>query len=453
MISISKIREFLRKDFVKNVSIVMGGRAFARALPILVSPVLTRLYTPEEFGMVALFMSVLNIGMMLSTGKYERAIMLPKRREHAASIVNLSLVICLTVSLLFVVILAFLNEPVAKLLGNEKIAFWLYFIPLAVLLRGSFLIFTEWSNRNKKFKNVSKSFIVQSTVSSSSRLGMGFAGMGGSGLILGNLFGFGSASILLSYFTYKKDKSLFRSSFTKKRMFLLARRYKKFPKFTLPSIIMNRFSLEIPVFLISNIYNSTILGFYSLANRMLLTPMDVLGRSVSEVYYQKASTVLNSPNELKRITYDLYKKLLLLGIIPFSIIGAFGDLIFEFVFGNEWYEAGQYAQVLSIWVLFNFISSPLSRIFSLLEIQEKGLIVNLILLIFRVAPFLIGALIWADQPLSVIAAFSFISSIFWIGFCFYLLKTVGVNLFSVFLYTMKILILFLGPLILIRLFL
>ena len=390
---------------------------------------------------------------MLSTGKYERAIMLPKRRDHAASILNLSLVICLTVSLLLVVIFALFNEPVAKLLGNEKIAFWLYFIPIAVLLRGSFLIFTEWSNRNKKFKYVSSSFMLQSSVSAGSRLGMGFAGMGTSGLILGNLFGFGSASFLLSYLTWKKDRFIFKSAFNKKRMLALAKRYIKFPKYSLPSITINSISLELPIFFISNMFSSSILGFYSLANRMLLTPMDVLGRSVSEVYYQKASTVQNSQLELKRITYDLYRKLLLIGIIPFGIIGAYGDFIFDFVFGSEWYEAGRYAQVLSIWILFNFISSPLSRIFSLLEIQEKGLIINLILLIFRIAPFLIGFLLWADQPFNVIAAFSFISSLFWIGFCFYLLKTIGVSLLSVLLYTMKIFILVLGPLILIRLFL
>ncbi|HHD79092.1 MAG TPA: translocase, partial [Epsilonproteobacteria bacterium] len=140
----------------------MTGTSIAQAIPLAISPILTRIYTPEDFGIFALYMSVASMIAVTATGRYELAIMLPKKDDDAMNIVALSIVISFFVSFITLLIVFSFNAQITHLLGNPEISFWLYFIPITVLLTGIYQSFNYWINRKKEYGRLATNKVIQS---------------------------------------------------------------------------------------------------------------------------------------------------------------------------------------------------------------------------------------------------------------------------------------------------
>jgi len=445
------LKKIRTSEFYKNVLTLVSGTAIAQAIPILISPILTRLYSPSDFGLIALYLAIVNIFVIIATGRYNLAIMLPEDEKEASDLKYLSIYINLVVSIILLLVVLIFNDQITTILDNEDISVWLYFIPLSVFLRALYQIYEYYENRSKHYKAISFANVSQSLGTSITRAGMGFMHLGSFGMIASSILGALTGGLHIRYLSRKNIVSFPKPSLHSLK--LVAKRFKKFPLFTMPSNGLNTLSVQIPVILLTRFFNAGIVGFYSFSHRMLSMPMFIIGRSFAQVYFQKASTLKYKKKELADFTYSVYKKLLIIGIMPMSIIGVWGDYIFSFVFGDEWVIAGVYSQFLSIWFLFNFISSPLSQIFSVLEKQQKSLVVNSILLVFRATPLIIGGLLFANSALNVIILYSLVSTVFWIGFCFYLLKIANVSVLKAAKYTFLIIFVVAIPLILIRVYL
>jgi len=438
-------------EFHKNVLTLISGTAIAQAIPILISPILTRLYSPSDFGLIALYLAIVNIFVIIATGRYNLAIMLPESEKEASDLKYLAIYINLVVSIILFFVVLIFNHQITKILDNKDIRVWLYFIPLSVFLRALFQIYEYYENRKKHYKTISFANVSQSLGTSLTRAGMGFMHLGGFGMIVSSIFGALTGSLHIRFLSSKKNAVKYPKP-SLNALKVVGKRFKKFPLFTMPSNGLNTISVQIPVILLTRFFSASIVGFYSFSHRMLSMPMFIIGRSFAQVYFQKASTLRYKKKELADFTYSVYKKLLVIGIIPMSIIGVWGDYIFGFVFGKEWMIAGVYSQFLSVWFLFNFISSPLGQIFSVLEKQQKSLVVNSFLLVFRATPLIIGGLLYANNALNVIILYSMVSTVFWIGFCFYLLKLANVYIINAVYYTTKILIIIIIPLLLMRVY-
>ncbi len=178
-----------KSEFSRNVLTLMTGTTIAQAIPIAISPILTRLYSPSEFGIFALYMSIASLLSVIATGRYELAIMLPKKKTDALNIVILSLVITITISIFAFLIVFFFNEEITILLENKNISNWLYFIPITVLFTGIYQSFNYWNSKQKQYKLIATTKVIQSTTTGTSNLSFGFAGYTFGGMILGGLFG------------------------------------------------------------------------------------------------------------------------------------------------------------------------------------------------------------------------------------------------------------------------
>ena len=445
-----QISSLKKSEFFKNSAILAGGTGFAQFIPILISPILTRLYSPADFGLLGLFTSFVSVFVVMAAWGYNKGIMLPKTQQEGVNLTFLSILASFISAGFLLIVFIIFNDPVSQLVNNKSIGKWLYLVPLVVFFRAVYDGLSFWLNRNKDYKPIASSKVGVRITSSGGQIGGGILKMGSMGLIGSVALGSAVGTGLLITRTVRKNKDLFKS-ISLDKMKYLARRYQKFPKFTMPSSLLNSFSLQVPVFILSGFFAETIVGLYVLAHRILSMPIQVLGQSIANVYYQQASTLREEPEKLRDLTFKLFKNLLLIGVLPMGILMAFGDHLFAFVFGEEWFDAGRYAQLLSIWMLFNFSSSPISRLFSVLEKQEKSLIVNALLLIFRIFPLLVGVALFADFPLKVILIYSIMNLIFWVGFNYYLLRQVKVKWFVI---TKTIIVFFLIPvslLILIRL--
>jgi O-antigen/teichoic acid export membrane protein len=194
-----------KSDFSRNVLTLMTGTTIAQAIPIAISPILTRIYSPEDFGIFALYMSIVSIIATMATGRYELAIMLPKKDEDTLNIMALSIIIVFFVSFLTFLIVFFFNAQITDFLGNTAISYWLYLVPISVLLTGVYQSLNYWFNRKKVYKTLAKNRIIQSSTTSITNLSLGFAGVGSSGLILSSVFGQGVVTALLSKFFFKNN--------------------------------------------------------------------------------------------------------------------------------------------------------------------------------------------------------------------------------------------------------
>ena len=363
-----------KSEFSRNVLTLMTGTSIAQAIPIAISPILTRIYTPEDFGMFALYMSVASIFSVVATGRYELAIMLPKKDEDAVNIMVLSIIIAFFVSLITFLIVFIFNTQITRLLGNPEISNWLYFIPVTVLLTGIYQSLNYWSNRKKQYKRLATSRVVQSATTATTNLGMGFGGFGSSGLILGGVLGQGLASFVLGKMIWKEDRYRLKS-FSKLRIFALSKKFIKFPKFNLPNALIDSFRLSGISILIAKFFTTSTLGQFSLAWKMIQLPISLLGSSISQVFFQKIA--IEEKYKLYVIIVKFINRATIIALPLFVLIYIFSEKLFVFIFGIDWELAGKMASVMSPWLFFNFITSPLSTIFIKINKQDVLLIFSI----------------------------------------------------------------------------
>ena len=357
----------LTSEFSRNVLTLMTGTTIAQAIPIAISPILTRIYSPEDFGMFALYMSVASILSVVATGRYELAIMLPKKDEDAVNIVALSIVISFVVSFISLLIVFSFNAQITSFLGNPDISSWLYFIPLTVLLTGIYQSFNYWSNRKKQYKRLATSRVVQSGTTASSNLLFGFAGFGSGGLIGSTILGQGIATALLSRLVLREDIGKI-TLIRRLKIFALMKKYKKLPLFNLTNAVIDGVRLSGISILIAKFFSTSILGQFSLAWKMVQTPMSLIGSSLSQVFFQKVSSVDKA--DLYVLVKQFIKKAILVSLPMFLVIYFFAEDIFMVIFGEDWRIAGKAASVMTPWLFLNFITSPLSTLFIVLNKQD-----------------------------------------------------------------------------------
>jgi O-antigen/teichoic acid export membrane protein len=387
MLSIIK-EKVLKHEFNRNVLILSGGTVVAQTLPIFISPILTRLYSPEDFGTYAIFLSIVSIVSVISCGRYELAIMLPEKDEDAINVAALAFIINTTVSLLFFFLILIFKDFILDFLNANSLSFWIYLTPLTVFFMGLFNILNYTNNRFKLYRDISKATIMKSIASSSMQLLMGFLKTGFSGLISGQIISQIVANTKLFYNI--QNKGLLKD-IKKDIIKVLAKKYSDFPKYSVISALLDTASLQAPMLMISMLFVSTALvGYYSFANRMLQLPLAFIGSSVAQVFYQNFSQFQKDPYKQKELLFSTWKKLFLIGVIPFSIVFFFGEEIFSFIFGNNWSEAGRMASILSPLIFVMFISSPTSTAYIVFGMQRINSWFGLFVFLMRPLSLLFG---------------------------------------------------------------
>ncbi len=417
-----KLHNILPKsEFAKNVLTLMTGTSIAQAIPIAISPILTRIYSPEDFGVLALYGSILGILVTFSNGGYESAIVQPKRKKEAVNILglgfNISLIFLAVVSL----IILFFNERIIDLLDNKEFGNVIYFIPISLFLMSFYKLLNYFNIKEKAYKNISKSSVYRSSSLSLFQLIFGFFNLGYVGLVLGQIISQITNDIVL----FKPLRKYLRLLSPRKQK-ELAVEYQNFPKYLMWSGSLNTASSQLPIMLITKFFGNAIVGYFSFSQRIIFTPVSLIGNSIGQVFYQKSAEIKEDSEGLRKLTFNMYKKLFYIGVVPFLILTFYSDYIFAFVFGEKWRIAGQYTQVLAPSIFFVFITSPLSTIFITLGRQKENLFFNILIFISRVGAILVGYYYFKSSD-NTILLYGGIGLLFWCLWSFYMLKLVGVS--------------------------
>ena len=411
----TKVGDLLpRNKLARGVSVLSGGNAIGQIITVLAAPLLTRLYTPGEFGVAALYISItLVLGVVLSL-KYEVAIALPESDKEALVLVKLCLCIVVLMAVIFTCITLIYKDSVAALFKTPELANHLLFLPISVLLLGSFDVFKSWCIRKREFVSVGKARVSQ--VVSSVLVQLAGAPLGSISLILGQLANQGAGSIRLGKITLGQSKF---ENYPLSDLWRLLVRYKKFPLVTTWALLLNRVGHSLPTFFLAFYFGSTVAGLYALATRVLKSPALVFTGSINSVFLSTAARMRHSGDlsELTRKTHELLAAVFMPPIVLASLLS---PQLFGIVFGSEWASAGDYSQWILLTIYWTFAASPLTSLFSILEKQEYDLYFQMQLITLTVAGLVLGGYI--GSPLTSIAIFSLTASAHYLIFLFWLFR-------------------------------
>lgn len=387
----SKIVNLSKNTFIQNVFITATGTAAAQLITLMFTPLITRIYGPEAYGLMGVFLSMTNIFTPIAALTYPIAIVLPKKNSEAKALIRLSIYITIIVSIVVGVILFLFNDQIVYFFNLENISVFIYLIPLVLLFTGFMQVAEQWLIRTKQFKINAKVTFSHSLILNVSKVFLGLIKPFASSLILLTAVGNGIKALML--FIQTKTQwhiSHYPKVDGKTSLKALAKKYKDFPLYRSPQAIIFAFSSSLPILMLSNLFGPASAGFYSLGNSILNAPANLIGKSVGDVFYSKISEVKNNDGDITELIKKATIGLLIVGVVPFGIVILFGPMIFRFVFGSEWISAGEYARWISLWVFFKLLHQPSVKALPVLSAQKLHLIYTVISLLVNVASLYAG---------------------------------------------------------------
>jgi O-antigen/teichoic acid export membrane protein len=403
--------ELSRRPFFRGLAVIAGGTSAAQAINLVFAPVLTRLYGPAAFGVLGVFLAVVEALAPVSTLAYGQAVVLPASDQEARTIVRLSLSIALCSSTLLLLPFGFARDQLADLLGFGASPWFLLLIPLVVLLTATEETLKQWLIRMKEFKAISSVGVGYAAVLNGLRAGFGLLVPTGPALLLENVAGDVAYLAMLwsrvrTTFTFDPSRSAARVSVARDSSYRsVAAAYSDFPMFRAPQALLNSVSQNIPIIVLAAAFGPVVAGFYALSRRVLQFPGTLIAASVGTVFLPRAARAAHEGEPLRPLLAKATAGLALVGIVPFGLVVAIGPWLFGAVFGADWSVAGEYARWLALWMYFGFVNAPCIQAIPLLGLQRQYLAYELVVLIVRVVALALGAYLLSSS-VAVIALFS-----------------------------------------------
>lgn len=370
------IKKIFKNKFGKAVFVVASGTFLAQFISAIVSPIITRVYSPEEYGVLTLYASVLSV-FAISSLKYEIAIPISRNEKIAINVLLLSILILSGFVIVLTIALYLFGSFILNYFNYGLLNDFIILIPIGVFLSGLYRIFRQWALRVKDFNSISITTFTQSLLGNVLKVILGLFGMGSFGLILGQIIGQSAGLTRLSKPVLSKKKTLFEYIKIRKIIWCI-KRYKDFPIYNTSIDFLSTFGKQFPTIFIATFFGSQVVGLYGLAYTIVRLPMRLIGTAIGDVFYAEAASIgRKNPKKLKQLSNKLILRLSLIGIIPIITILLFGPELFQIVFGNLWYEAGIYARIISIMLFTILIFAPVSRVYEVFEKQKLRLLIDI----------------------------------------------------------------------------
>lgn len=355
--------------FARSVAVLAGGTALSQGITVLAAPILTRLYPADAFGDFQIYLSCVSFAALAVTLRYEQAIFLPEREEVAANLLVATLCSVGTTSVLLAWVTWFFQHSRHLPTSAEGLRPYLLLIPLGICGAGVYETLSMWAVRQKAYSEVSGSNLVQAVSQLGTQVAIGFLHSGPLGLLLGDVIGRANAGFSLAGLSLRRSWDVCRLV-RWRTMWSAVVRYRRFPLISSWSALINIAGYSLPPLLIAQLYGVKTLGWFALGDRVLGVPVTLIGQAVCQVYsIEAASLSTRDPKAMHRLFLRSMKRLALLGIGPFLVLGIFSPFLFGFIFGSSWREAGVYARLLIPMHYIAFISWPLTPTLNILEQQ------------------------------------------------------------------------------------
>ncbi|WP_253644389.1 lipopolysaccharide biosynthesis protein [Vibrio sp. Y42_MX_L11] len=399
------IKKLFKKNFFRNILLVVSGSAGAQAIAMAFTPFITRLYGPEAFGELGAFVALLGIFTPLVALAYPIAIVLPKSDSAAIGIAKLSLLIAIFTSTFLAFLILVWDERLIELLNLQLTSSFLIFIPIALLGTGSLQVIQQWLIRKKQFKTTAKVAISQSLIMNISKASAGLLLPLSSVLIIfSTVSSFLHAGLLLLgwYKCSEKNVRTNRVPISNVSLTELAYCHRDFPLYRAPQQFINGLAQSIPVLMLASFFGPAAAGFYTLSRTVAGVPATLISNAVGDVFYPRITAAANNKEKLFPLLFKATSSLAVVGLLPFGSLIIFGPWLFYFVFGPEWVVAGEYVRYLAPWLYFIFINAPSNKIIPVLSIQGYYLCFTCCTIIIRVLALAIGYYVFKTELASIL---------------------------------------------------
>lgn len=349
------------KEFNKNVLTLATGTSIAQIIPLLVAPILTRLYSPTEFGLLALFMAISSFLAIASTGGYEYAVTLPESEVDANAIIVLTLLSSLLVAAITLLVMIFSRGFIASILGNSSIEPWLLAVPFSVLLLATFSTLNFWHNRQKQYKTMGIGRITLTGTTSLSQILFGLNKFGNGSMIVGAILGQLCATTLLARNYLMFSSAKWQDRWQYERVRKVAIDYIRHPTQLLPADLIGSAAMHLPIFIIASAHSPAAVGLYSLAYRLVSLPTTLVAEAIGQVYRQQASEEFRAGQGFNHLfVYTLFRTAAIASLPALFLFFYASDLI-RIVFGDEWSAAGDITKIIVISSFFQFVITPIDN--------------------------------------------------------------------------------------------
>lgn len=384
------------RAFVADVATMMSGKSIAAAIALFTTPIVARLFEPADFGVAAVFLSIIGIASNVASFRYETALVLPKAHLEAQLLLVLCYRILLATCIVLLLAVALYDASGYHWSALEMLGYWMYFLPLGIMLMAALQIQEGWLTRQQSFKVIASTTVLGTGINASVRIGFGILqGSSVFALILSNLVGMGVRLVIQN----SASKEGFRTALEgvgSSGLGRVARQYSDFPLLNAPAALVFAIGQNLPVLLFGAMFAPAIAGFYSMANRLSQAPMVIVASSIRRVFLQKAAAINNRGGSLRKAFLLSTGGLALLGLVPFGCLWLFGQVILEFILGDRWSQAGHYLSIMAPWLFMIWVTSPCNAVFVVLRRQKFWFWIQIGVTLVKVAMFGVAFLVGAD---------------------------------------------------------
>lgn len=380
-----------RGSFASNALTVMAGTASAQLVSILVSPILTRLFPPHAFGTLAVYSSIAGVCSAVATLRYHTAIPIPRSDSDAEVLVKLSLALSIIVASISCILSFALGSTVARTFDVDSLVPWIYLLPISVVGAGVYQTLYFWAGRHGHFRSVSGGKVLGGVGGAAANISLGFCGLASGGLIVGSLINqwLTTAALLRKYLS---GVGGIRTLGPLSELWSAARKYDRCPKLVLPADLINSVAQEAFVFLLSGCFSSVVVGLYSVTQRVVVLPSNLVAAAFADVFRQRASADYANTGSCRAIYLKTLKSLALMSLVPLLLLIIFAPAAFRIFFGAEWKAAGEYARIMAPLFAVRFVVSPLTWVFYVSGKQKYDLWGQVMLLTSTIGSIYIGSL-------------------------------------------------------------
>jgi|CXWL01.1.fsa_nt_gi O-antigen/teichoic acid export membrane protein len=379
----------------RQTTTLLGGAVLAQLIGLAASPLLTRLFSPDDFAALALFGAVLGVLGVVAGGRYELAVILPKEDGDAFGLLVLALLLASGVSALIGVVVFIAGDAIASRWQWHAAGRWLWLLPVAVPLSCALAALGGWVNRQSGYVALAGSRVAQAAVAAGLSLALGWWGAGEAGLVWASCAGLLVGCLWLALASLRAPGLPF-ARLTWQGLRALARRHADFPRVNLPHALLDATQAAVLLSLLGAGWGATALGLYALVLRIVRAPMAMVGSAMGQVFQQRAAQAHNEGRALRPLLLAQWRQMSW-WLLPLALLAGTAPWWFEWLFGAAWREGGVYALILLPWLAMSFLVSPLSQLPLVLSRQRGALLWGLAYQAAMLVPVWVATLLQAGM--------------------------------------------------------
>lgn len=387
---------------VRNVGKLLSANIIAQAIGLLIYPVLTRMYAPEDFALLSLFTSIVGVAVLLGNAEYQYAIVLPKEDTEARALVHLSTIITLVITGVLCLSLPF-SGYIANLFKAPELARWWWAMPACVLALCGWNILSYWYIRRKAFTRISGYQISQSVFSASGKIGFGAIGWLHGGQILATTIA-PILSLIASIALAWKKHICELLPFRREDVRTVAKEYANFPKFNLPRAFVNSLGQSLPIWLLTPCFGLEKVGYLSLAMMAAFVPLNIIARACYQVMYQQVAEKVQQQRSIHAVLLQFVAwagGFLAIGLIMVYLCV---PQLVTFLFGAEWIESAEIIRRLYPYLILTPICGSICFLSDVFAKQKTAMWMETVYTI--VMALVLGVGIYLNDFMSAVSLFS-----------------------------------------------